>query len=59
MRIALFCIMAERTKHIHEQRSFHFSAERHKTLANGTFAKRRVGETTCHWLINIFVTAVL
>ena len=31
MRIALFCIMAERTKHIHTHRSFRFLAERHKT----------------------------
>jgi len=42
MRIALFCIMAERTKHIHAQRSFRFLAKRHKTLANGTLAKRPV-----------------
>ena len=43
MRIALFCIMVERTKHIHAQRSFRFSTERHKTVA-----KRLVGETTDH-----------
>ena len=48
MRIALFCIMAERTKHKHEQRSFRFLTERHNTLANGTLAKRFVGETTVH-----------
>ena len=48
MRIALFCVMAERTKHIHAQRSFRFLAERHKTLADGTLAKRLVGETTGH-----------
>ena len=36
MRIALFCIMAERARHIHAQRSFRFLVERHKTLANGT-----------------------
>ena len=42
MRIALFCIMAERTEHVHAQRSFRFLAEQHKTLANGTFAKRLV-----------------
>ena len=41
MRIAGFCIMAERTKHIHAQRSFHLLPERH-----GTLAKRLVGETT-------------
>ena len=48
MRIALFCIVAERTKHIHAQRSFRFLAERHKTLADGTLAKRpvTVSETT-------------
>ena len=34
--------MAERTKHIHAQRSFRFLAERHKTLADGTLAKRPV-----------------
>ena len=55
MRIPLFCIMAERTKHIYAQRSVRFSAERHKTLANETLAKRLVGETTAqpplraHW----------
>ena len=48
MRIALFYIMAERTKHIHAQRSFRFLAERHKTLADGTLAKRLVGKTTGH-----------
>ena len=42
MGIALFCIMVERTKHIHAQRSFRFSGERHKTVAKrpitrGTF----------------------
>ena len=44
MRIAIFYIMAERTKHIHAQWSFRFVAERHKTLANRatTFAKRSV-----------------
>ena len=41
--IALFCVMPERTKHIHAQRSFHLLAEPHKTLA-----KRLVGETTGH-----------
>ena len=48
MRIPLFCIMAERTKHIHAQRSFRFLAERRETFANGTLAKRLlgVGETT-------------
>ena len=40
--------MAERTKHIHAPRSFRFLAERHKTLADGTLAKRFVGETTGH-----------
>ena len=44
----LFCIMAERTKHIHAQRSYRFLAELHKTLADGTLAKRLVGETTGH-----------
>ena len=39
MRIALFCIMAEGTKHVHAQRSFHFLAKRHKMLANETLAK--------------------
>ena len=34
--------MAERTKHIHAQRSFRFSAEWHETFANGTLAKRLV-----------------
>ena len=34
--------MAERTKHIHAQRSFRFLAERHETFANGTLAKRLV-----------------
>ena len=48
MRNALFCIMAERTKHKHAQRSFRFLAERHKTLANGTLVKRLVGKTTGH-----------
>ena len=42
MRIALFCIMAERTKYKHVKRSFRFLAERHKTLADGTLAKRPV-----------------
>ena len=46
MRIPLFCIMAERIKHIHAQRSFRFLVERHKTLADGMLAKRLVGETT-------------
>ena len=45
MSIAFFCITAKRTKYIHAQRSFHFLAERHKTLANGALAKRFVGET--------------
>ena len=45
MRITLFCIIAQRTKHIHAQRLFRFQAKRHKTLANGTLAKL-VGETT-------------
>ena len=40
--------MAERTKHIHAQRSFRFLAERHKTLANGTLAKQLIGETNGH-----------
>ena len=40
MRIALFCIMAEGTKHVHAQRSFRFLAKRHKMVANGTLAKR-------------------
>ena len=48
MRIALFCIIAERAKHTHAQRSFLFSAERHKTSANGTWVKRLVGGTTGH-----------
>ena len=48
MSIAFFCITAKRTKYIHAQRSFHFLAERHKTLTNGTLAKRLVGETTGH-----------
>ena len=43
MRMALFCIMAERKKHIHAQRSFRFLAQRHKTR---TLAKRLVGERT-------------
>ena len=34
MRIALFCMMAERTKHVHAQRSFRFLEERHKTCAS-------------------------
>ena len=38
----------ENEAYIHAQRSFRFSAERHKTLANGTLAKRLVGETTGH-----------
>ena len=46
MRIALFCIMAERTKYKHAQRSVRVSAERRKTLANGALAKRLAGETT-------------
>ena len=48
MRIALFCIMVERTKYKHVKRSFRFLAERHKTLADGTLAKRpvTVSETT-------------
>ena len=41
MCVALFSIMAERTKHIHAQRSFHLLKERHKTIV-----KRLVGETT-------------
>ena len=48
MRIALFCIMAERTRHIHGQRSFRFLVERHRRLANGTLRKRLVCETTGH-----------
>jgi len=32
MRNTLFSIMADRTKHIHAQRSFHFLAECHKML---------------------------
>ena len=43
-----FCFMAESTRYIQAQRSFRFSAERYKTLANGTLAKRLVGETTGH-----------
>ena len=39
MRIALFCIMAEGTKHVHAQRSFRFLAKRHKMLANETLVK--------------------
>ena len=51
MRITLFCIMAERRKNIRAQRSFRrFLVERQKTLANGTLAKRLVGETTGHRL---------
>ena len=41
MRNILFSIMADRTKHIHVQRSFHFLAECHKMLA-----KRLIGEMT-------------
>ena len=41
MRIAIFCIMAGRTKHIHAEYSFRFLAERLQTLA-----KRLVGETS-------------
>ena len=41
MRIAIFCIMAGRTKHIHAECSFRFLAERLQTLA-----KRLVGETS-------------
>ena len=48
MRIALFCIMAERTRHIHGQRSVCFLAERRKTSANGTLRKQLVCETTGH-----------
>ena len=50
MRIPLFCIMTERTTHIHAQRSFRFLAERNETFANGILAKRLpgVGETTGH-----------
>lgn len=45
MRVARICItIAERTRSIHTQRSFRFV----KTLANGTLAKRFVGETTVH-----------
>ena len=45
MRVARICIIiAERTRSIHAQRSFRFF----KTLANGTLAKRFVGETTVH-----------
>ena len=45
MRVARICItIAERTRSIHAQRSFRFV----KTLANGTLAKRFVGETTVH-----------
>ena len=43
MRIAHFCIMAERTKHIHAQCLFRFLAARHKT-----FAKLLISETTGH-----------
>ena len=46
MRIAVFCIMTERTKHTHAQSAFRFLAERHKTLTNGTLAEGLVGETT-------------
>ena len=45
MRVAIFCIMADRTKH-NTQRSFRFLAERGKTLANGTLAKRLVDKTS-------------
>ena len=48
MRIALFCIMADRTKHTHAQGAFRFLTERHKTLANGTLAEGVVGERTGH-----------
>ena len=41
MHIALFCIVAERTKHIHAQRSFRFLAERHEHVR-----ERDVSETT-------------
>ena len=46
MRIALSCNRAERTKHIHTRRSFRFSAERPKTLANETLAKRPANKKT-------------
>ena len=46
MCIALFCIMAERMKHIiHAQHSSRFLAEHHKTLVNGKLVKRLIGET--------------
>ena len=48
MRIAVFCIMAERTKHTHAQSAFRFLAERHKTLTNGTLAEGLVDETAGH-----------
>ena len=48
MRDARFCMIDESTKHIPAQRLFRFLAERHETLANGTSAKRLVGETTGH-----------
>ena len=44
MRFALLLIVPDRTRYIHEQRSFRFS-ERHKTQANGTVAKRPVTKT--------------
>ena len=46
MRIALSCNRAERTKHIHTRRSFRFLAERPKTLANETLAKRPATKKT-------------
>ena len=58
MRIALFCVMAERTKYIHAQRSFRFLPDRHKTLANGTLAKRLVGETTNNIATVLFRTTL-
>ena len=48
IRIAFFCIMAERTRLFDGQRSFRFLAERHKTSANGTLRKQLVCETTGH-----------
>ena len=50
--------MAERTKYIHAQRSFRFLPDRHKTLANGTLAKRLVGETTNNIATVLFRTTL-
>ena len=42
MPVVLFCIMAERMRHIHMQRSFRFLSEMTKDLD-----ERDVSETTC------------